>query len=52
MTLVLKGIFSETKYVCVKKFVFEVSKIIITCVRQWGAILPTPTSKQTPKKST
>ena len=52
----LKGIFSDPKYVCVLKCQFEVSSMILTSFRQRrGKVIPPPphqTAKKTPKKPT
>ena len=52
--LVLKGIFSETTYVCVLTYQFQASSIILTSFKQegGGGVLPPSTSKRTPKKPT
>ena len=46
--VVLKSIFSETKYVCVLTYQFQVSSLVLTGFRR---VLP-PTPKGTPKKLT
>ena len=53
--MVLKGVFSETTYVCMcvdLRNKFQVSGIILTSFRQGGNSLPPPTSKRTPKEPT
>ena len=48
--MVLKGVFSETKYVCVQRY--QVSNVILTSFRQ-GIVLPLPlTARRTLKKPT
>ena len=48
--LALKGIFSETKYVCVLRYQFQVSTIFLTRFRQGDFTQPPTSSKRKPKK--